>query len=186
MRPKKSLIVFDHRLLLTLLIIAGIGGLGWYYMSISKQIEQQESQITSWRNQERMLQETVNLQNEVIGLRFDVSRRIAIIKELTGDSDMRFAMMQYITKIIPNELWLNRISESMLGNRILFSIEGVSYDKRNISTFLANLEKYEPFEAVALESIRPAPMEITDAYLFSVRVEVLSKMPVEEPTLGSR
>ncbi len=169
-----------------LLIIAGIGGLGWYYMYLSKSIERQDAQIENWRNQQMMLQKTVNLQNEVIKLRSDISNRIAIIKELTGDSDMRFAMMQYITKIIPDELWLNRISESMINNRILFSIEGMSYDKRNISSFLANLEEYEKFEAVALESIRPAPSEIRDAYLFSVRVEIISLKPVEEPTLGRR
>lgn len=184
LRPKKSLISFDYRVVLSLLLIAGVAGLGWYYLSVSKSIEGQNAQIANWKKQEVMLQKTVNLQNEVIGLREDVSIRINIIKDLTGDSDMRFSMMQYITKIIPADLWLSRITESFLGNRILFSIEGMSYDKRNISGFLANLEEYEKFDSVALESIRPAPSEIRDAYTFSVRVEIISLQTVVEPALG--
>ncbi|MFC1552469.1 PilN domain-containing protein [Candidatus Latescibacterota bacterium] len=178
------MIAFDYRVVLSLLLILGAAGLGWYYLTVSKSIEGQTAQITNWKKQEMMLQKTVNLQNEVIGLREDVSKRVNIIKELTGDSDMRFSMMQYITKIIPENLWLSRISESFLGNRILFSIEGMSYDKRNISDFLANLEKYEKFDAVALESIRPAPSEIRDAYTFSVRIEIISLQTVVEPELG--
>ena len=182
LRPKKSLI--DYRVVLSLLLILGAAGLGWYYLTVSKSIEAQNAQITNWKKQEVMLQKAVDLQNEVIGLREDVSKRINIIKDLTGDSDMRFSMMQYITKIIPDNLWLSRITESFLGNRILFSIEGMSYDKRNISDFLANLEKYEKFDSVALESIRPAPSEVRDAYTFSVRVEIVSLQSIEEPTLG--
>ncbi|MFC1650400.1 PilN domain-containing protein [Candidatus Latescibacterota bacterium] len=155
-----------------------------YYFSVSKAIKEQVAQIDNWKNQELMLKKTVDLQNEVIGLRENVSKRINIIKELTGDSDLRFSMMQYITKIIPENLWLSRITESIEGNSIFFSIEGMSYDKRNISGFLASLEMYEKFNSVALESIRPAPSEIRDAYIYSVRVEIISLQPVDEVTLG--
>ncbi|MFC1541936.1 PilN domain-containing protein [Candidatus Latescibacterota bacterium] len=179
MRPKKSLITFDYRVVLALLLIAGVAGLGGYYYMVSQDIKKQIVQINNWRKQELMLKETVDLQNEVIALRGDVAKRINIIKELTGDSDMRFSMMQYINEIIPENLWLSRISETINGNMINFSIEGMSYDKRNISDFLASLEKYETFNNVALESIRPAPSEIRDAYTFSVRVEIISLQPVE-------
>ena len=183
-RPKRSLISFDYRVVLALLLISGVAGLGSYYFSVTTDIKEQVAQIDNWKKQELMLKKTVDLQNEVIGLRANVSKRINIIKELTGDSDMRFSMMQYITKIIPENLWLSRITETIQGSSIFFSLEGMSYDKRNISCFLASLEMYEKFNSVALESIRPAPSAIRDAYIYSVRVEIISLLPVDEVTLG--
>lgn len=56
----------------------------------------------------------------------------------------------------------------------------MSYTKQDISEFLASLETYENFRNVSLESIRPAPLEIRDAYIYSVRVEPKFMQKVEE------
>ncbi len=180
LRPRKKLIALDYRVILTLLLIIAAAGLIWYYLSIARNLQSQVSELNNWKQQEFELKEPVALQDKVIALREDVAKRINIIKELTSDSDIRFSMLQHINKVIPDNLWLSRISEMSEGNRIFFSIEGMSYVKRNISTFLASLEEYENFSNVSLESIRPAPLEIRDAYQYSVRVELKTLQPVEE------
>ena len=178
LRPRKKLIALDYRVILTLLLIIAAAGLIWYYLSIARNLQSQVSELNNWKQQEFELKEPVALQDKVIALREDVAKRINIIKELTSDSDIRFSMLQHINKVIPDNLWLSRISEMSEGNRIFFSIEGMSYVKRNISTFLASLEEYENFSNVSLESIRPAPLEIRDAYQYSVRVELKTPQPV--------
>jgi type IV pilus assembly protein PilN len=180
LRPRKAFIALDYRVILTFLFIIAAAGLLGYYYSIQRKLKIEDSELRNWRQQELMLKKTVDLQNEVIALRDNVSKRINIIKELTGESDIRFAMLQYINKIIPDDLWLSSISEINEGNRIFFSIEGMSYDKRTISTFLASLEAYEKFNSVSLESIRPSALEIRDAYQYSVRVELKTIQPVVE------
>ncbi len=180
LRPKKALIALDYRVIISFFVIIAVLGLGGFNYYLSRQIKTVESDLENWRQAERMLQSTVNLQNEVKSLREEVTKRVQIIKDLTSDSDLRFNMLKHINMITPSNLWLQNISERMETNTIVFIIEGMSYTKEDISTFLASLEKYETFTVVALESIRPAPMEIRDAFQFSVRVEMKSKKPVEE------
>ena len=180
LRPRRKLISLDYRAVLVLLIIIAAVGLVSYYLYIDRNIKTQESELSSWKQAEMTLQNTVDLQNEVNRLREDVGKRVNIIKELTGDSDLRFSMLQHINSIIPKNLWLSRISEIEESNRIFFTIEGMSYTKQDISEFLASLETYENFRNVSLESIRPAPLEIRDAYIYSVRVEPKFMQKVEE------
>ena len=182
LRPKKRLIAIDHRFLMILLIVIAAGGLAGYYFHISDNLQKQEAELSNWKKQVAMLQEAVDLQNEVITLREDVAKRINIIKELTGDSNLRFAMFQHINNIIPENLWLLAIRETIEGNIISFSIEGMSYSKQNITQFFSDLQKYEKFTSVSLESIQPAPLEIRDAYQYAVRVELESSKPVVEET----
>ena len=180
LQPKRALITFDYRVVIGLLAIIAIAGLGGFFYHVDQQLKTSRSDLTNWQQMKRNLQTTVDLQDEVEALRVEVGNRVQIIKDLTSDSDLRFNMLKHINMITPSNLWLQNISERMESNTIVFVIEGMSYTKEDISTFLAGLEKYETFTMVALESIRPAPMEIRDAYQFSVRVEMKSLQPVEE------
>jgi len=189
LRPRKKLISFDYRAVLVLFIIIAVAGLVSYYLMTVNDLKMQENELRTWNQAEKTLQKTVDLQNEVNRLRENVGSRVTIIKELTGDSDLRFSMLQHINTIIPQNLWLLRISEIEESNKIFFTIEGMSYSKQDISTFLASLEQYENFRNVSLESIRPAPLEVRDAYVYSVRIEpnFVQRTEEEEPARrGSR
>ena len=188
-RPKKVLISFDYRVVLILLIIVASAGLVGYYLHISRDLSAHEADLRTWKQKELMLQKTLNLQNEVIKLREDVSKRINVIKELTSDSDIRFSVLQHINTIIPENLWLLNMREISDMNKISINIEGMSYSKQDISAFLASFEECKEINSVSLESIKPAPLEIRDAYLFSIKVELKTLKPVlEEETAptGSR
>ena len=177
LRPKKTLIFLDIKVIVTFLVIVAVGILGWFYFNLQGQITAQNSELQNLRQQEALLQDMVNLQAEVNTLRDDVAKRIAVIRELTGTSDIRFAMLQYLNDITPENLWLLRISEQEDQTGIGYAIEGMSYSKQDISTFLAELQTYENFSSVALESIRPAPLEIRDAYQYSVIVHLKTEQP---------
>jgi len=190
LRPRKALIALDYRVLLTLVFIIVAAGLVGYYLYVVRNLREEEAELNNWKQAELMLKKAVELQNEVNSLREGVAKRINIIKELTSDSDLRFSVLQHINNVTPENLWLLSISEvENENNRIVFNIEGMSYYKRDISTFLASLQKYDKFRNVSLESIRPAPLEIRDAYQYSVRVEPAFIQPdVEEetPQTGAR
>ncbi len=171
LRPKKVLITFDYRVVLALVIIAAAIGFGGYYFNIVRNLRDEQTELNNWKQAEIMLKKTIDLQNEVNTLRDDVAKRIQIIKELTSDSDLRFSILQHINDITPENLWLLSITEVDENNVIFFNIEGMSYSKSDISQFLASLQEYDKFRSVSLESIRPAPLEIRDAYQYSVRVE---------------
>jgi type IV pilus assembly protein PilN len=177
LRPKTAFIGFDYRVIVIFLSIIAAVVLGWNYYQLDREVVFQESELNNWQQQEKMLQDAVNLQNEVNSLRDQVSKRISVIKELTRDTDIRFDMLQYINAITPENLWLQRITERNDPNKIQYTIEGMSYTKQGISAFLARLQEYKKFRSVALESIRPAPLEIRDAYQYSVIVELRTPEP---------
>jgi len=179
-RPKRRLIKFDYKLILVLVIIIGVGGVGGYYFNMKRTLNEINSQITFYRAEEAKIIETVKLDNEVKELRKVIEERVSIIKGLVGDSDVRFAMLEHINSVIPTNLWLLSISEIEEDNRISFNIEGMSYSKDYISDFLAGLEQFEQFSNVSLESIRPAPLDVRDAYNYVVRVDLVSTAPPEE------
>lgn len=179
-RPKKRLIKFDAKLIITLVIILAAIGLGGYYFYLKQSLNEVSKQIAFYREAEVKIRDTVALDNEVKELRILIEERVTIIKELTGDSDVRFTMLEHINQVIPENLWLLNITEMIDNNIISYNIEGMSYSKDDISDFLAGLEKFKRFSNVSLESIKPAPLEIRDAYNYVVKVELSTTIPPEE------
>jgi Tfp pilus assembly protein PilN len=176
-RPRKTLIAFDFKLILILFIVLGSAGLGGYYFYISRSLKQEETKLTNLRYQKNMLKDTVDLKSDVEALKKKISERVMVIKELTGDSAVRFDMLKHINSIIPENLWLLNISENNQNSKVQFTIEGTSYAKKDISRFLEGLENYKKFRNVALESIVPAPLESQDAFQFIVKVELMTSVP---------
>ena len=171
LRPKRKLISFDRRVVLVFMIVVAAAAMVSYYLVTVKNLKLQEEELRIWVQAEKTLQKTVDLQNEVNRLRDNVKKRVDVIRDLTGDTELRFSILQHINAVIPTNLWLTRISETEEEGIVYLTIEGISYYKKDISTFLASLQTYENFKSVSLESIRPAPLEIRDAYEYSVKVE---------------
>ena len=174
LRPKKALIAVDFRVAFAGAVIIAAVVLGGYYYSLDRDIRQLQTELNTWKQQQELLQDAVDLQNEVSGLRDEVSKRISVVHNLTGESDIRFDVLQYLNDSTPDNLWLMRIAERENGGVISFTIEGMSYEKESISAFLARLQRCNHLQRVALESIRPAPLEIRDAYQYSVIVDLRS------------
>ncbi|MCD6307884.1 MAG: PilN domain-containing protein [Candidatus Latescibacteria bacterium] len=179
-RPKKTLIKLDYKFVLTLVIIMAAGGVGWYYLQTKKALEQVNGQIAHFRQEEAKIRDRVQLDNEVKALGKDVEARVGIVKELTGGSDSRYLMLDYINKVLPGNLWLSSINEIQEGARVFFNIEGMSYSKDDVSQLLEDLESFKKFTSVSLESIKPSPMEIRDAFDFIIRVELKTPQPPVE------
>jgi len=166
---------------MVVVIIVAAAGLGVYYYNLKGAIRYQDSEKQSLMKQQILLSATINLQADVDTLTVKVRERINIIKELTSDSDLRFAMLQHINSILPENLWLTSIVEKEDKGVILYTLEGMSYTKEDISGFLMGLEKYDKFRNVALQSIKPSPMEIRDAYQYVVSVQLAGFEPPPPP-----
>ena len=188
-RPKRTLIKFDYKFVLTLVIVLGAIGIGGYFYLLKKNVKSLQSQIAFYRAEEVKIKGTIALDNEVKALRKSVEERVEIIKELTGESDVRFLMLDHVNRSVPENLWLMSISEVEEDGKTSVRIEGMSYSKDNISEFLAGLEKCEQFSNVALESIKPAPLEVRDAFNYIVKVDLKSSKPPpaeEDPRAARR
>ena len=180
-RPKKSLIRLDYKFLAGLVIVIVAAGMVYYYYNLSSSIKRLDEEQLSLRQQQANMQGKIELNEEIIVLEAEVQERIDIIRTLTGDSDLRFRMLEHLNNVLPDNLWLISIlEEGGQAGGIEYSIEGMSYSKDKISGFLAGLERFESFASVNLESIAPAPFNVRDAFRFIVRVQLKSAVPVPE------
>ncbi len=180
LRPKKTLIQFDLKAALFLVMVAAVVVLGGWYFILMREAVTFKSQLAQLKNEEAGLRETVALQAEVNALKKKVIERVEIIRQLTADSDVRFDMLKHINGIIPENLWLLNINEQNQSGKTAFNIEGMSYSKKDISKFLDALQRYKKFSSVALESISPSPLESRDAFQFVVKVELPISAPAED------
>lgn len=178
-RPKKARLPLDYRSLAVLLIIIAAGCLGGYYFYLGTTLKGQNNELQMLIQQKISMQKKIKLQEEVDELTKKVSERVGIIRELTQDSDLRFDIIKHINSILPENLWLLNITETNLNTRVTFNIEGISYTKESISSFLQGLEKYKKFRNVKLQSITPSPTEIQDAFQYVVQVELATYRPPE-------
>ena len=135
-RPKKALIKLDVKFIVTVLIIFATVGFGGYFFYLNRSVSEVTRQIELVRNEELKLREVVNLNVEVENLRKDIAERVEVIKGLTAESDLRFAMLEHINYVIPENLWISSINESNLGGTIIFDIEGMTFFKDDISSSL--------------------------------------------------
>ena len=172
LRPKRTFIRFDPKALIVLAILVAFAGLGGWYSILLKEVHSRDAEFAKLKKEEAGLRETVTLRQEVGELRKKIVERVEIIRSLTADSDIRFDMLKHINGIIPENLWLLNINELAESDKIAFSIEGMSYTKKDISRFLEGLQRYKKFRNVALESISPSPQENRDVFQFIVRVEL--------------
>lgn len=180
-RPKKTLFHVDVKAVLVLCALIAAAGLAGYTIFLQQDLHTQTIHADQLRREEASLKDTVELQKQVDEMRTRVVERVEIIRQLTADSDLRFDMLKHINGIIPENLWLMGINEMAQSSPVAFTIEGMSYSKRDISRFINGLQHYQKFRNVALESISPSPLEVRDAFQFIVRVELASvQPPVEE------
>ncbi len=184
-RPKRRLIRLDYKSVMVLVILIAAACVGGYYYYLRKESARIDSQISFYRQEEVKLRGAVALNKEVNDLKKLVEERIGIIRELTGGSEVRFSMLEHINLVMPENLWLMSISENEQAGTVSFTIEGISYTKDDISVFLAGLVNFEEFSAVSLESIRPAPTEVRDAFNYIIRVSLKNTGQQAEPAVSA-
>ena len=177
LRPRKPGLRLNFQTAVVFCTLIAAGVIGKYYMQVNGTLKNLESQRISILQQQKELGDMILLQEDVDNLAAKVSERINIIKELTSESDFRFDMLQHINSVLPENLWLLNITETSANNKLNFNIEGMSYSKESISSFLEGLQKNDKFTNVALRSIKPSPMEVRDAFSYIVNVELASFRP---------
>ena len=184
LRPKRPGLRLNFQGIVVLAAIIAAGGLGWHYYQLDTEMKFLERQQQMLTKERMMLTDAINLQKEVDALTLKVRARVDIIKELTVDSGLRFAMLKHVNKVMPENLWLMNITETAGPGKLIFNVQGMAYSKESISGFLEGLQGYEKFNKVLLRSIKPSPMEIRDAFEYMVSVEMTayqSPEPIEDP-----
>ena len=143
---------------IALLIVLAV--LGFMDYSISGKIKGVNTAIARTEAEINRLSAIIKKVNKFKSESQKLKKKLSIIKTLDAGREAPVRMIDELTKMVPDKLWLKSFKES--GWKIV--MVGNALDHKNIADFMANMERSPMFTGVQLKSTRKekgAGLEVT-------------------------
>jgi len=135
-RKKKSLFIGRELMSGAIFLLLLFGAVALWYYQLNFKIENLQRQISETKRQI----ETSNIQIDKIKKlkeeKKEVERKLNIIKELKSRQKGPAPLLNQLSLIIPDEIWLSSLSSK--GSQL--SLEGMSLTANNVADFMKSLE----------------------------------------------
>lgn len=135
-RKKKSLVIGRELMSGAIFLLLLFGAVALWYYQLNFKIENLQRQISETKRQI----ETSNIQIDKIKKlkeeKKEVERKLNIIKELKSRQKGPAPLLNQLSLIIPDEIWLSSLSSK--GSQL--SLEGMSLTANNVADFMKSLE----------------------------------------------
>jgi len=128
------------------LILLFAAGIFWYYQLNSK-IENMQSQISETKRQIETAQVKVKKIDTLKEEKKELEKKLNLIKELKSRQQGPASLLNKISLVIPDEIWLSSLSEK--GSQL--ALEGRSLTTNNVADFMKNLEKTKALSQIELD-----------------------------------
>ena len=156
---KKRAVAFDagQRLTLacSLLLVVAVGGVGYWYYSLSRRSVQVDADIAAAQQEQARLQSIIREVAAFDQQRAQLQQRVALIEQLRGGQSVPVQLLDTVSKSIPDMLWLTDLEQK--GNDI--TIQGQSTTLISLSDFVGNLGR---------TPLLQKPIEIVDSKVETV------------------
>jgi type IV pilus assembly protein PilN len=153
-RSKKSrvLIPAAHRVTLgaSLILIATILGIGWWFLSLRQRSAQLDHDIAKAEAETIQLRSVLSQVQKFEARKAQLTQRVTLIEQLRRGQSAPVHVLDEISKSLPDRLWLTELKQ--VGGD--FTISGFAASLPSLSDFVANLEATKWFKR---------PVEILDS-----------------------
>jgi type IV pilus assembly protein PilN len=153
-RSKKSrvLIPAAHRVTLaaSLILIATILGIGWWFLSLRQRSAQLDQDIAKAEAETIQLRSVLSQVQKFEARKAQLTQRVTLIEQLRRGQSAPVHVLDEISKSLPDRLWLTELKQ--VGGD--FTISGFAASLPSLSDFVANLEATKWFKR---------PVEILDS-----------------------
>jgi type IV pilus assembly protein PilN len=153
-RSKKSrvLIPAAHRVTLgaSLILIATILGIAWWFLSLRQQSAQLDQEIASAESETLRLRSVLAQVQKFESRKAQLTQRVTLIEQLRRGQSAPVHVIDEISKSLPERLWLTELKQTGTD----FTISGFTPSLPSLSDFVANLEATKWFKR---------PVEILDS-----------------------
>ena len=157
-RSKKSrvLIPAAHRVTLgaSLILIATILGIGWWFLSLRQRSAQLDQDIAKAEAETIQLRSVLSEVQKFEARKAQLTQRVTLIEQLRRGQSAPVHVLDEISKSLPDRLWLTELKQ--VGGD--FTISGFAASLPSLSDFVANLEATKWFKR---------PVEILDSQVQS-------------------
>jgi type IV pilus assembly protein PilN len=157
-RTKKPRVLIPpaHRVTLgaSLILIATILGIGWWFLSLRQQSAQLDQAIASAEAETLKLRPVLAQVQKFEARKAQLTQRVTLIEQLRRGQSVPVHVIDEISKSMPDRLWLTELKQA--GSD--FTMSGFAASLPSLSDFVANLEATKWFKR---------PVEILDSQVQS-------------------
>ena len=170
-------------MLCSLIMIAAVAGVGWWYWSLSRTSSQVEAEIAAAQQEATRLRSMMAEVEAFEAQRARIQQRVALIEELRGGQSLPVQLLDHVSRSLPDMLWLTSLTQ----DATQVTIVGNSRTLVALSDFVGNLGG---------GSVLRRPIEIVDSQVqggrdtaseviqFTVRAQLNRPEPKPEEPAG--
>ena len=170
-------------MLCSLIMVAAVAGVGWWYWSLSRASSQLETEIAAAQQEAARLRSMMAEVEAFEAQRARIQERVALIEELRGGQSLPVQLLDHVSRSLPDMLWLTSLTQ----DATQVTIVGNSRTLVALSDFVGNLGGgsvlRRPIEIVdsQVQGDRDAASEVIQ---FTVRAQLNKPEPKPEEPAG--
>jgi type IV pilus assembly protein PilN len=153
-KARGALIPAAHRVTIgaSLILIATILGIGWWFLSLRQQSAQIDQDLARAESETQQLRTVLAQVQKFESRKAQLTQRVTLIEQLRSGQTAPVHVLDEISKSLPERLWLTELKQAGAD----FTISGFAASMPALSDFVANLEATRWFQK---------PVEILDSQL---------------------
>jgi len=137
-------------------LIIGLIASGMYWWKLRGQVQDQQQEIAAAQAEVDALGAVIQEVEDFKTKKAELERKIGVINDLKANQRGPVRVMDYVSKALPELLWLDR----MTMNATTIQIEGRAFNTNAVATFIENLDKVPEFEEPTLKDASEQPGSI--------------------------
>jgi type IV pilus assembly protein PilN len=119
----------------SLVLVAGVLGIGWWYWSLSQAAAQVETDIAAARQEQARLKSLLTEVQQFEAQRGQLQQRVQLIEQLRAGQSVPVQLLDHVSRSVPDMLWLTDMEQTAEA----LTIQGRSTTLIALSDFVGNL-----------------------------------------------
>lgn len=119
----------------SLILVASVAGIGWWYWSLTQTASQVETDIATAQQEQVRLQSVLAEVRQFEARRSQLQQRVQLIEQLRAGQTLPVQLLDHISRSVPEMLWLTDMEQK--GETL--TIQGRANTLPAVSDFVANL-----------------------------------------------
>jgi len=129
-------------------LLAGVAVFGLYWWIWNGRVEAKKQEVAAAQREVDALASVIKEVEDYKAKKAELERKIGIINDLKANQRGPVRVMDYISRALPELLWLDRMSMKATS----IQIEGRAFNTNAVANFIENLDKVPEFDEPTLKS----------------------------------
>ncbi|HSS76082.1 MAG TPA: PilN domain-containing protein [Thermoanaerobaculia bacterium] len=134
--------------LLVLGLLLGIGALAINWWFLNKAVEEKTAEVAAAQREVDAMASVIKEVEDYKAKKSELERKIGVINDLKANQQGPVRVMDYISRALPELLWLDRLRMSA----DTIELEGRAFNTNAVANFIENLDKVPEFDEPILKS----------------------------------